>query len=63
MLKWANIWGGMKVEESAYVRLMRIHPVGEKCGFSGQIFGEDFDEMSVDLFVGGAVDKDMWFFF
>jgi hypothetical protein len=53
----------MKVEESAYVWLMRIHPVGEKCGFSGQIFGEDFDEMSVCLFVGGAVDKDMWFFF
>ena len=40
---------------------MVAHSGGEKCYFSGKIFDENFDEMSLDLLVGGFIFKNVGF--
>ena len=51
----------MEVQQSADVGLMVTHSGGKKCNLSGKIFNENFDEMSLNLLVGGFIFKNIGF--
>ena len=52
---------GVEVEQSADMRLVVAHPRGKECDLSGEILDQNFDKMTLHLFMSHLIHQDIGF--